>query len=558
MREHIISNDGEILGSLSNPDRTATSTTCRLFLLIPHCHQVSDIPSVEHFSSPPDIVTDMWAERCLQSKKFVEPNEHVLSRPIRVFPIPGFEKLIINSTGLANIDLLHVSKAVNLLGARYDEVLKTGISILLCNSSKAGQEKLRHAGEWGIPVVSVEWLWACVRSGQMKPFRAFLLKQEQNSKRIISNPNAVNSARHPEAVQIGGRDQVARNGEQTEFAHPVKEPAKQDSFPNDAGSHHTSRAPRGKLIAGEGFMKSPHRKEKGSELRKDREVVATDQVAAPRRHESRDDCDKVGEEVGTGLPLQEISTNSPPKPERAASPKGQLFRRFDSQTRLPHRDQDDDALSAPKAISTVKSGVPPRAESINGAIKELLSKSKAKSTAPTICERENKKKRLLGRAPSNMSNSSREGSNIRASRASSIDSVNTDGLGSVTLDETSQVRRTGAGAGIRTSFTGRASAQERGINECSLELGDAALYHEEYQQEEDVAPQMTQLGYDNPEDAVAFREMLAERRRNRSRRGQEDVKLPNPKEGKRIKDDVILAPGGWGTGRRTRQRVKSP
>jgi len=515
---------------------------------------------VEHLDPPPDVVTEMWAERCLQSKRFFEPDEHVLSRPIRLFPIPGFEKLVINSTGVGNIDLLHLSQAVRLLGAKYDQVLKTGISVLLCNSSKAGKEKLRHAHEWRIPAVSIEWLWACIRSGQMQSFRAFLLEQGQSSATIIADPNAVVSARPSEAAQIERREQLATNGLHAESAQSARKSVLRDSVANDADSHQTSRAPRAMVIPGEGFPKTPRHREGGSELRSKKKTASIDLAAAANKQEPQEDRNFDAEVAGTGLPLQEISTNSPPKSELAPSPRAQrLFRHFGRQSSLASGNQDDESPSAPEATSTGKTTyLPPRAESINGAIKELLGKSKAKNPITANSHGETRKRRLLGRALSNMSNSSREGSNMRASRASSIDSVNTDGLGSVILDETCQSKRPGsAGAGGRSSFTGRASAPERGVKESSIELGEAALYREEYQEEAEL-PQMTQLGYENPDDAVALREMLAERRRNRTRKGQEDIKPPNPKEGKKIKDDATVVPTGRGTGRRARQKAKSP
>ena len=500
----------------------------------------------------------MWAERCLQSKQLFEPDDHILSRPIQVFPIPGFENLVINSTGVADINLLHVSKIVVLLGAKYDQVLKTGISVLLCNPGKAGEEKLRHAREWHIPAVSIEWLWTCIRSGILHPFRAFLLKDEHKTKEIISDRNATAAAARPQTTRTTARGGVAEHGQQVKPVFPTTSPMHREALPKNGDSHAASKPPKLKLLPGEGFVKSPQPNKDRSRIRT-KEYAPMNLAAAANKHEAHDNGVNDDEGDGIGLPLQEISTNSSPNSEKAASPRRRcLTGHVDSESNLPGQKQDDDTPSAPEATSTGKTTyLPPRAESIHGAIKELLSRSKVKISTPATSNGENKKKRLLGRALSNMSNSSRDGNNVRASRASSIDSANTDGLGSVILDEMSESRRNSSGAIRRGSFTGRASAQERGVNGASLDWGDAVLYREEYQEEEE-APQMTQLGYDNPDDAVALREMLAERRRNRTRRGQEDIKPPDTKEGKKIKDDVSIMPAGWGSGRRTRQKARSP
>jgi DNA replication regulator DPB11 len=560
LREHIHSNDGEILESLTDVAQVAVPKICRLFLVVPYTHSFPDLPSVEHLHFRPEIVTDLWAERCLQSKRFFEPDEHLLSRPVRVVPIPGFEKLVINSTGVADIDLLHMSKAIWLLGARHDQVLKPGISVLLCNSSKAGEDKLRHAREWHIPAVSVEWLWACIRSGQMQSFRPFMHRQEQGLKANINDPNVVFSAAPNKPAKAGRQEQLADDGQQSKGTHLAKTSPHPGSVSSNPDVNHGSKISRVKLVPGEGFVRSPHRKDDNSELRKKNNSFTAAEAPRTNKDEAQENRHQDDDEAGIGLPLQEMSTISQPNSERPASLRtGLSFRHPDGQPSLPGQDQNGESPSAPEATSAAKTTyITPRADSISGAIKEFLGKARAKKATTATSNGESKKKRLLGRALSNMSNSSRESSNMRASRASSIDSVNTDGLGSAILDETSQTKRlNSSGGGGKGSLVGRASAVERVVKECSSERGDAALYLEKYQEEEEPPP-MTQLGYDNPDDAVALREMLAERRRKRTRKGQEDIKPPELKEGKRIKDDVTVAPAGWGTGRRTRQRAKSP
>lgn len=557
LQEHILSNDGQVFDSLTDLDQTNASEIARLFLIVPHCQPSSDIPSVEYLNRRLEVVSDMWAERCLQSKRFVEPDEHVLSRPIRTFPLPGFEKLIVNSTGLANIDLLQVSKVIKLLGAKYDQILKCGISLLLCNASKAGEDKLRHAREWRIPTVSIEWLWGCIRSGKMESFGPFLLKQGPNSKPTTSDPKAATSARPPEAKKAHGEN-LAIDAQNVCLASGSKEPVHNAPLPKTTERGQTWVPQRAKLIPGEGFLDCPHHGEDVSRLGSEETPTTTDLAAANRRG-PWEECNDDNPEPMISMPLREISPNSPPKHERPATPHmARLFSNPDGRPSPPDRGQHDANTSTHEVTATRKTAYQiSREESINGAIKELLSKSKAKDMK-SATSNGNKQKRLLGRALSNMSNSSREGSNVRASQASSIDSVNTDGLGSVILDETLQTRRaTDACADGRSGFTERAFAQERGGNEFLFDLRDAALYREEYQQDEEPPP-MTQLGYDNPEEAVALREILAERRRNRTRKGQEDVKPPDPKEEKRVKDDITIAAGGWRTGRRTRQKAKSP
>jgi DNA replication regulator DPB11 len=563
LQHHILSNDGVVLELLTGSDHLATSNVDRLLIIVPYSHPSSDLPSVEHVQFPPMVITEFWVERCLTSKQFFEPDEHILNRPLPVFPIPGFEKLIVNSTGIADIDLLHLSKVVKVLGAEYDQVLKAGTSVLLCNPSKAGEDKLRHALEWRIPAVSTEWLWSCIRSGKMQPFDAFSVKRGPETQRphnVVPDPKAAISLRKAESMQTGNSERLARKGRYVELAPPADHVVYRGSLADDGDRHRKSKVPKANMTLGEGLLKGSQRKKNGGESRREKNLAPKGTTGATKDDQREEYAGNDHGEMEIELPLQEVSANSPAKAETVPSvPKARLFRHFDGQSSLTTIDQDDDSPPAPNATSTAKTTyIPPHPESINGAIQDLLRKSRAKHATSVGSNGETRKRRLLGRAVSTISNSSREGSSIRASRASSIDSVNTDGLGSVILDETSQSKRTNSsGQNRRSSFTGRASAHERSLEEPPLEPVDAALYREEYHEDEEP-PQMTQLGYDNPEDAVALREMLAERRRNRSRKGQDDGRSSGAKEGKRIKDDAAISATGWGTGRRTRQRMKSP
>jgi DNA replication regulator DPB11 len=544
LRHHILTNDGEIPASLAMEEGGDPSRIQRRFLVIPYTHPYSEIPSTEGITPPPEVVTDLWAERCLQAKRFYEPDEHVLSRPIQVVPIPGFQKLVINSTGLANIDLLHVSKVVNLLGGMYDQTLKIGISVLVCNPEKAGEDKLRHAFEWRIPTVSIDWLWACIRSGRMQPFRSFLLEQGARSNKV---PASKGLAGQP-VTENPTRRRSPLNNAKTAPGDPSAE--------DNRGKRGTN-ASKESMVPGEGFMKSLPKNQDDDGVNGNRKHDKLE-VQASTDMKQQNGQNMYGDDE-IGLPLQDLSTNSSQKPERAPSPqKARLSRNFDGQSSLTYGEQDEDTPpSAPDATSTGKTTyIPPQPESINGAIKELLGRSKAKRTTNNTTNGNSQKKRLLGRALSNMSNSSREGTNVRVSRASSVDSMNTDGLGSVILDDTSQNGRpSSVGPTGRNGFKGRASAEERKGNALSFELGDASIYGEEYPEEE-APPQMTQLGYENPDDAVALREMLAERRRARTRQGQEDIKPPDAKEEKRIKDDATVSGAGGTIGRRTRPKAK--
>lgn len=60
------------------------------YILVPYNLPRKEIPSLEdEAESEPDVVTDMWIEKCLHSKSFVPPEADITSTPFPRFPIPG-------------------------------------------------------------------------------------------------------------------------------------------------------------------------------------------------------------------------------------------------------------------------------------------------------------------------------------------------------------------------------------------------------------------------------------------------------------------------------------
>ena len=58
------------------------------YILVPHTSSERDIPSTPDPDSQPTVVTDMWIERCLHKKAFVNPKDNVTNSPFQ-FPVPG-------------------------------------------------------------------------------------------------------------------------------------------------------------------------------------------------------------------------------------------------------------------------------------------------------------------------------------------------------------------------------------------------------------------------------------------------------------------------------------
>jgi DNA replication regulator DPB11 len=523
-----------------------------LFVIVPYSMPRTDIPSVETVLPTPRVVTDMWIERCLAYKAYLDPDEHPAATPVGKFPIEEFRDLTINSTGFEGIDLLHLSKLVRLAGATYNEILQPSITVLVCNTTRANPEKQRHAGSWGIPVVSDRWFWACLQSSRLQSYRDYAMTAFQRGEKDIGKVAKMKRSEKPlrgkpQEQEDTGREALLDKSCKGQYNGPNTPPGDEDTSKRRNNSEQTQGRP------GADFLESPE-----SPPTQQNDGCGTT-VQAHRQNTERTQRSSTGnahpepnqDEV---FPLQEISNNSPPKlhvslPTKKT--KRSLFRSFDGNGTAPSTAMSDDAPVAPMPTSTGKTEyVPPQTDSINNAIHDLLNMtSKARGSIPPNSEGATKKPRLPGRALSNMSNSSRQ------SRASSVDSMNTDGVGSIIGAEPSQSGRPKGSIGRSSSFMGRAKAKAMTKDIPPDDPFDFGICRDEFADEEPTPP-MTQLGYGEHEDAVKIREKLAEKRRNRSRQGQETV--PAVVEEKRIKDDEAILGAGWGAGRRTRHKERSP
>ena len=518
LQEVLDQNAGTVIESW---DALAAGDIETSYVIVPHDLPRQGFPEIGGLPSYVHVVTEMWIERCLYRRGFLDPIEHPVNTPAHTQLIIGFGLLTINSTGFEGIELLHISRSVPLLGAKYSETLHPDVSVLVCNKTKPSQEKIHHALSWDVTVVSEGWLWACYRSGRKENFDRYRLGR----RKLGDGSNGKNAQKKSNAQTV---EEVRRQGEQDStktVTTAVSEicSAKKSALAKEVSelNRRTNSGPRDNMPGADFYDLG------------EKELSARD------------------EEREADLPLQEINSNSPPQPATGRRKKP-LFQSLDGNTSAPpsQAGQEDVAPSEPVATIPIKrEHIPQHSESLNGAIYDLLKrKAQTKNTAASSdTSSPSKKKRLLGRAVSNMSNSSRH------SRASSIGSENTDGVGSVIGTDPSQPVRPKSVSNARgASFTGKASAKSDQATPTFVDLG---LSRDEHAEEE-PAPQMTQLGYADSDDAILMREKLAEKRRARSRQGQESSIVQ--KDDKRIKDDDALLGTGWGAGRRTRHKDRSP
>ncbi|GES63871.1 subunit of DNA polymerase II [Aspergillus terreus] len=183
-----------------------------------HGFSSKQIPSTDDLAFECEIVTDMWLERCLDAKTLVPPESHVANTPVPSFPIKGFSGMKVCSTGFSRIDLLHLSKLVNLIGASYNEYLTPSASILVCNNAgPVNNEKLRHTQEWGVPAVSAEWLWDSIRREQKQALEPYAIRKtpSQGTKDLEMRAGPRPDQQKPQSQTNGSNHSKSAQGRHT-------------------------------------------------------------------------------------------------------------------------------------------------------------------------------------------------------------------------------------------------------------------------------------------------------------------------------------------------------
>ena len=519
LQQILLAHGGTVLASLKDLVDAAPFEEATNIMIVPHGTPTERVKANTELIKSLSIVSELWLEWCMFTKSFVSPQSYPLSSLLPRVKPPGFSKMRVNVTGFPGIQTLHISKVLKLMGAQYEETFTASTSVLVCKRGSDNLQKLDYARVWQVPVVSEAWLGACIRESRMVSFEKHLL-QAKNTNKV---------QKRADAEKMGGQK---KPNEQSQSAvrcvHQTK-PARDDGRPGSDFLVHEDWTRLGSKKA---------------------------QPSPPN------DQGNTRSELATADPaLREISPNSPTRKAIApeSKPKKRLFKTLDGPSSSPPWKPDDENIevhsNAPVEDTHIQAE--PKNQDIAGDIREFYNmRANSMTNNNRAVDKSPRKARLQGRALSNLSYTSAT-SKTRQSRASSVDSINTDGIGSEIAPVTSGTGKSQDAPEVR-GFTGR--ARSRLLEEIgpSVEFWDPGLYTEAVAVEEQ-APQMTQLLYDDSEDTIALREKLAAKRRQRSRLGQKqtDPKPGEPKEPKRIRDDDIIANSGWGAGRRTRNKDRT-
>ena len=437
-------------------------------------------------------------------------------------------------------------------GATYDEYLTPETSVLICNADRTSQRKLAAALDWNVPAVRADWLWNCIRSRQVEPFDQYLLFPDKQADLI--KPQESESPGEKISKAAVSKSITSRHSKGSMKASSVNQ--HQNSENSHTKSTHLDPCKsleQIKLLKTESSSKSHEAISAQSRIRKSIKPESSTQasvvpveancLAKPSQPGNESTThDKPSEEPESNyqtaaasfaaiapdnneqlpiqqgydgarsqlnnLPLQEMDPNSPPKRSTPRTRSLDLYK--------PPPDPLQEQASQLNALSSILAA----------------QRGASKPTANVPFNESRRKKRLLGRAASNLSTGS-GGNPLELSRASSVDTVNTDGLGTPIESAAPILSRS------------HSIPKKQTLGNCKNSITAAALaaFHDDKRVDGDGVgrfPMTQQLEYEDPEER-AWRERLLKKMN-----GEKDLATPKAigKVGLGAKKETVRDVGG--------------
>ncbi|KAJ3548746.1 hypothetical protein NMY22_g1144 [Coprinellus aureogranulatus] len=108
--------------------------------------------------------TECWLEQCIHEERVVPVDDHVSFRPLAIrTPVPGANAIHIGLSGLEQSESCFTRRLLKAFGVNLIPMFSKKATHLLCPSGMG--LKFDKAQEWGIPVVTNEWLAAIAETG---------------------------------------------------------------------------------------------------------------------------------------------------------------------------------------------------------------------------------------------------------------------------------------------------------------------------------------------------------------------------------------------------------
>ncbi|XP_052296435.1 uncharacterized protein LOC102622944 isoform X3 [Citrus sinensis] len=137
------------------------------------CHGV--IPKSAD-ASETTYVSSHWIRSCLEDGCLLDVGSHILYSPLHCqTPLPGFERFRFCVSQYEEKDRVLLRNLCFVLGAKFMEKLTKKVTRLLCKFSDG--PKYEAACKWGIPSITSEWIYECVRQNEVVSLDHFSPKE---------------------------------------------------------------------------------------------------------------------------------------------------------------------------------------------------------------------------------------------------------------------------------------------------------------------------------------------------------------------------------------------
>ncbi|KAL5485961.1 DPB11_7 [Sanghuangporus weigelae] len=124
--------------------------------------------------------TECWIEQCMFEERICAGDEHPAFVPLRIpTPLPGADKLMVHISGLIPSEKMPSVRLLKAIGATVTDQLSRRNTHLICPCGSG--PKFMKALEWGIPVLSLQWLFDTVKSGKIHDVDNYLVTADGSS-----------------------------------------------------------------------------------------------------------------------------------------------------------------------------------------------------------------------------------------------------------------------------------------------------------------------------------------------------------------------------------------
>ncbi|KAL7809394.1 BRCT domain-containing protein [Trichoderma aethiopicum] len=390
---------GSVASSLQSPAMLSQPTDPEhyRFLIVPQTSQPDTHPEVpnEHIH----IITEFYIENCLHNKRFFNPNEQVLGRPFPLFPIPAFSSLTVCSAAFTGIELNQVARAVAQLGGKYEESFRRSTNVLVCKSLVAmRKEKLKCALDWGVPVVSADWLWECISSGSLVPIQDFVYP-ELRKRRV--------KRRDPRDPFINEEDE-AETEEQPRKApetKPITKPAVDTTaFDKDVPGRSRAKQTLESITSADFLTARTHPAETAHALS---ELSSAALNVSPKQPANKGPVSRTISAPAKLPPIEEQQNTAPPRLPAASEPRDLPDAPQPKQQSVPPPEPPKDPSAEQIEKQRQLAAAAELRQGLTSALSDLTTGSEAAThDLPDARVLRRRRQKILGRAISNASNAS--------------------------------------------------------------------------------------------------------------------------------------------------------